>query len=209
MQQHQQNAFQSWAKFLNPTSLKSNLIIASLFLAAYETLRNSAIEHIRGFFTNGFNQDGRIIDPKYKTDVLTRHKSPLGASLLWFREMNVIDDSDIALVDRIREHRNELAHDLPKFIATNDADIDVDLINSICQLVTIIDRWWVREVVIPTNPDFDDQDVDAIDDSEITSGNMMFLQLMIQIATGDAGDAEKMYNQFIQMAEQHITPRST
>lgn len=208
MQKHQQDAFQSWAKFLNPASLKSNLIIASLFLAAYETLRNSIIEHIRSFFTNCFNEDGGIVDPKYHTDVLARHKSPLRASLLWFREMNVVDDSDIELVDRIREHRNQLAHDLPKFIATNDADINVELLGSIYQVVTKIDRWWVREVEIPINPDFDDQDVDAIPDAEITSGNMVFLQMMIQIATGDEAESENLYNQFMQLAEQHAAQTS-
>ncbi|HUT10415.1 MAG TPA: hypothetical protein VMY42_07960 [Thermoguttaceae bacterium] len=208
MQKHQQDVFQSWAKFLNPASLKLNLIIASLFLAAYETLRNSIIEQIRAFFTNGFNQEGCIVDPKYQRDVLSRHKSPLRASLLWFREMHVVDDSDIELVDRIREHRNQLAHDLPKFIATNDADINVELIGSIYQLVTRIDRWWVREVEIPTNPDFDDQDVAAIPDAGITSGNMMFLQLMIQIATGDDADAEEMYSQFMQVVEKHAVQTS-
>jgi hypothetical protein len=89
MQEQQRDAFESWAKFLNPRTLKSNLIIASLFLAAYETLRSAIIEHIRGFYTNGFNQNGWIIDTKYQTDVLSRHNSPLRASLLWFREMKV------------------------------------------------------------------------------------------------------------------------
>lgn len=203
MQQYQQDAFQSWAKFLNPASLKSSLIVASLFLAAYETLRNSIIEHIRNLFTHGFNENGWSIDPKYQADVLSRHKSPLRASLLWFREMNVVDDSDIDLVDRIREHRNQVAHDLPKFIATIDADINVELIGAILQLVTKIDRWWVRAIEIPTNPVFDDQDVDCIPDNEITSGNMLFLQLMIQVATGEDGDTEKLYKQFMEMAEQH------
>jgi hypothetical protein len=59
-----------------------------------------------------------------------------------------------------------------------------------------------------TNPDFDDQDVHSIDDAEITSGNMMFLQMMIEIATGDDAIAGEMYNQLMQMAEQRAAKTS-
>ena len=56
MGRQKKDPFLHWAKFLNPESLKSNLIAASLFLAAYETLRASAIEQIRSFLTIKFNK---------------------------------------------------------------------------------------------------------------------------------------------------------
>jgi len=203
MQKHQEDAYQSWIEFLNPASLKSNLIVASLFLAAYETLRNSIIEHIRGFYTNGLGHNKSSVGSDDYEKVLSRHKSPMDASLLWLRDRRIVNASDIKLVNRLRKHRNDLAHDLPRFIGTRDADVNFGLIEEIYQLVTKIDRWWVREVEIPTNPDFDDQDVDAIADEEIVSGNMLFLQLMIHVATGDDADAKKMHDLFVQMAEQH------
>jgi hypothetical protein len=83
------------------------------------------------------------------------------------------------------------------------------MIGSICQLVAKIDRWWIREVEIPSNPDFDDQNLDTIDDSEITSGNMVFLQLLIQTATGDDADADKLYSQFMDRVRGYApNPRS-
>lgn len=96
--------------------------------------------------------------------------------------MSAIGDTDIELVDEIRKHRNELAHDLPKFIATADAEINVNLLGSIYELLTKIDRWWIKEVDIPTNPDFDGQEVA---DDEIQSGMMLCMQIMFRIATDE------------------------
>ncbi len=132
-----------WVKFLNPESLRGNLIGASLFLTAYETLKSTIINQIRNFYTNGFDENGFIIDETYKVKVLSLDKSPLRASLLWLKEHDVIKDSDLDLVDRIREHRNELAHDLGKFISDADAEINVRLLEGIYDLTSKIDRWWI------------------------------------------------------------------
>lgn len=54
---------QSWERFLNPETLRSNLIVASIFLAAYEILRQSIIERIRDFYIKGFDSSGFTVDP--------------------------------------------------------------------------------------------------------------------------------------------------
>ena len=168
------DTFLAWAKFLHPKSLKGNLIAASLFLAAYETLRASVIEQIQSFFTFGFDQNDAHRDDAYRLNVLALDKSPLRASFLWLKENNVIDEVDMKSVDDIRKHRNELAHDLRKFITTVEAEINVQLLGRICELVTKIDRWWILSVEIPSNPDFDSQEVDA---AGVHSGHMIFLRI--------------------------------
>ncbi|MEA5451279.1 hypothetical protein VB780_22045 [Leptolyngbya sp. CCNP1308] len=175
-------AYRSLAKFLNPESLRGNLIAASIFLTAYELLRTSIIDRIRNFFTYEFNEHRGVISEDYKCKVLSLDKSLLRASLLWLKEMSAIDDTDIELVDEMRKHRNELAHNLPKFISTADAEININLLGSIYELLTKIDRWWIKEVEIPTNPDFDDQEVA---DDEIQSGTMLCMQMMLRIATDE------------------------
>lgn len=201
MTDRQPDVFASWMKFLNPDSLKSNLIVASLFLTAYETLRESIIDQLKGFFITGFNRaDGYKYSPDYQSKVLSQHNSPLCASLLWFKDMDAITDEDIDKVDRIREHRNEIAHDLPRFIATADCDVNVALIADICEIVAKIDRWWIREIEIPTNPDFTPDDLDSIDYDAVTSGRMMFLRMMLEIATGTDDKASFYYNEFAKQA---------
>ncbi|NOZ40290.1 MAG: hypothetical protein GXP24_08705 [Planctomycetes bacterium] len=196
MDEHQQRAFNSWAKFLNPQVLRQNLITASLFLAAFESLKSSVTNPIRDFFSNGFDENGFIVDPEYQAEVLDRHKSPLRASLLWLHDREIVDDADIATVDRIREHRNELAHQLMKYVAQSESEIDVELIGEISKLVTKIDRWWILEVEVPANSDYDGQE---IDESEIISGNMFFLQMMMQVAAGD-DSSDETYVAFMEAA---------
>jgi rubrerythrin len=41
--------------------------------------------------------------------------------------------------------------------------------------------------------DFDDQDIATIPDSEITSGRMMFLSLLLKVATADEEEAINFY----------------
>src|SRR2546423_10101103 len=43
---HPKKARESWLKFLNPDSLRTNLLLASLYLSAYEILRNSIMDQI-------------------------------------------------------------------------------------------------------------------------------------------------------------------
>ncbi len=73
----------SWERFLNPETLRSNLIVSAIFLSAYEILRQSIIERIRDFYTTGFDSSGMIVDVKYETEVLTKNRSPVYASLVW------------------------------------------------------------------------------------------------------------------------------
>jgi hypothetical protein len=182
MSEHCAQAHRGWAKFLNPEVLRSNLIVAPIFLAAYEMLRASVIDRIRSFFSHEFRNGEWIASEDYQKKCLALDKSPLRASLLWLKQMSAIDDADIARADRIREHRNQLAHDLPKFLGAPDSEVNVQLLVGIYELVTKIDRWWIRGVDMTTDPDFDGREVA---DEDITSGNMLFIQMMPRIATGE------------------------
>ncbi|MEX2169486.1 MAG: hypothetical protein WD851_09245 [Pirellulales bacterium] len=121
--------------------------------------------------------------------------------MLWFLEMGAIDQDDLDLLERLREHRNEIAHDLPKFITSADHDVNVELLRGLVELVTKIDRWWIKEIEIPANPDFDEADLDAIADAEIQSGRMVFLSLLLQIATRDDSESVQFYQQFMDGVE--------
>lgn len=95
MSDQKDKAFRRWAKVLNPTILRGNLITAAIFLAAYELLRGSVIDRIRDFFTHEFRDGVGIPSETYASDCLALDKSTFRASLLWLRKMSAIDDSDI------------------------------------------------------------------------------------------------------------------
>ena len=74
-----------WEDFLNPEILRTKLISASIYLAAFEILKDSIIERIETFFTDGFGPQGHILSPEYEIEVKSRHKSKVRASLEWLK----------------------------------------------------------------------------------------------------------------------------
>lgn len=188
----------SWKKFLNSQNLRSNLISASMYLTAWESLESAVIDQLRGFYSIGYEEDDWVCGERYRSQVLVRHKSPFRASLLWFLEMNAVNQEDLEIADRIREHRNEIAHRLPEFIFSTEKQIDLELFRSLIALVAKVDKWWIREIEVPTNPDFDNAELTEDDYAKAMSGRMIMLNLMITLATGDNNEVSKWNKEFEQ-----------
>lgn len=91
-----------WERFLNPEVLRTNLMLASIYIASYEILKDSIIKPIKDFYVNGFKGDDYSIDPKYKSEVLNRNKSELYASLEWLKESKVITEDDMTLFEQAK-----------------------------------------------------------------------------------------------------------
>jgi hypothetical protein len=69
------------SKKLDPDAIQSNLVRAGLFLAGWEMLKSEIENKVRDFFSYGFDSNGPLYSPRYKTDVLSRHESQFQASL--------------------------------------------------------------------------------------------------------------------------------
>lgn len=182
-----------WEEFLTPGVLRTKLIGASLYLAAFEMLKNSIIGRIRDFYTDGFNQEGLTVDPKYRDEVLSRSTSRLYASLSWLREKGVISEEDLETFEEIKTRRNSVAHELTNIIA---GATTLDFIETFPKLVALlrkIEVWWIVNVEIPTNPDFDDA---TVDESGIIPGSIITVQIMLSVALGTDGKAEQYLEAF-------------
>jgi hypothetical protein len=181
---------QSWERFLNPESLRANLVTGSLFIAAFEMLKTSIIDHIRDFFSTGFNQSGPIIGERYKTAVLSLNNSPLYASLEWLKNMDAINDKDIEDFEKIKKCRNEIAHEFVNFLSTGPTIDPLPLFPTMISLLSKIEKWWILNVEIPTNPDFDGKD---IDENGIIPGPIMTLQMLTDIDIGSEKGSKAYY----------------
>ena len=185
---------QSWERFLNPDTLRSNLIVASIFLSAYEILRQSIIERIRDFYTTGFDSSGIIVDPKYQAEVLSKNRSPVYASLEWLKESQAIDESDVAVFDRIRQTRNEIAHEITQMLTRGIPDDLLLRFHEMVDLLAKIEKWWIVNVEIPTNPDFDGEE---IDEEGIMPGPVMTIRLLLDIALGSEQESKYYFDEFL------------
>ncbi len=184
----------SWEEFLNPDVTRPRLIAASIYIAGFEALKDSIVDHTRGFFWTGFDESGDKIDPKYQSDVLARNRSPVYASLDWLREMSAIDDADMQAFERVKACRNTLAHELLSTLGTEGLPPDFDqCFNEMVALLRKIEVWWIINVEIATDPDYAGLDVD---EDEIVPGRIMTLQLLWDIALGDEERSRFYWNEF-------------
>lgn len=175
------SASKPWEKFTTPEILQRNLLLASLYLSAYEILKSTLIQRPQEFFTRTFKDGKRILDAEYEV-VEKLHKSPLQASCLWFKDLGAITDQDIDKVHEFREHRNQLAHDLLPFLGDVDQEINLQHLRAIYDLLKKVDTWWVKEIELPCNPDYDEIEVS---DEDIIPGSVLLISLLLQTALQD------------------------
>lgn len=62
------------------------------------------------------------------------------------------------------------------------------------ELLRKIEVWWVVNVELATNPDFDEKEVD---ENEILAGTVMMLKILIDVALGDEKESTYYYNEFL------------
>jgi len=171
-----------WERFLDPDVLRPSLFIATMFITTFEVLKDSVVDRIRSFYTNGFDENGPLVGPEYQIEVASKNKSLIYASLDWLQEHEVIDDKDLATFEQLKRTRNQLAHQLFAVVtgqveSTHEAQFEV-----LVELLRKIEVWWVVNFEIPTNPDFDGQE---IDEAGIVPGAVLSLQMLIQVASGN------------------------
>jgi hypothetical protein len=175
------NIADQWERFLDPDVVKPSLFLATMFITTFEILKDSIVDDIRGFYSDGFDEHGSTVDPEYQLEVLSKNKSPLYASLQWLRESGAIDDEDLATFEKLKNTRNQLAHQLFAVVTGQVESAYGTQFEALVALLRKIGVWWVVNVEIPTNPNFDGQE---IDEAGIVPGAVISLQMLIQVASG-------------------------
>lgn len=172
-----------WEELLNPDITRERLISASLYIAAFEILKQSICDRLRDFYCCGFSVAGDHVDQEYQSEVLSRNSSRLYASLSWLQDNDVLDASDIESFGRVKETRNALAHNLQGLVFGELAPSHVQVFPELIKLLRKIETWWLLNIEIPTHPDYDGQEI--LDD-QVIPGPVIMLQLMLDVASGNS-----------------------
>lgn len=190
-----QNVKQPWEEFLNPEVTRPHLIAASLYIAGFEALKDSIIGRIRSFFWTGFDQGGEKIDPEYETDVLSRNRSPVYASLDWLQEHKAIDEDDLQIFDNVKRCRNTLAHELLSIIGSSGLPDEFDQsFEDMVALLRKVEVWWIVNFEIPINNDHDG--TEKVNEDAIVPGPIVSMQVLMDIALGDEERSKFYYEEF-------------
>lgn len=170
--------------FFDANALRRQLIEVSVFLAGFEMLKTSVVGRLQSFYSNTAGiVSGELkweVSPEYRQCVLSRDKSEQCASLLWLKEAEAITDEDISAYERVRKCRNRLAHDLMHLLLEEGLPSDFEkCVVDMANLIHKVEKWWIINVDIATDPDFDGKDV--IEDG-IMPGPSLLLQVLRDIA---------------------------
>ncbi|WP_256825520.1 hypothetical protein [Pseudomonas juntendi] len=171
-----------WERFLDPDLVKPSLFLATMFITAFEILKNSTIDRLRNFYTNGWDETGPIISAEYQNRVLSRNKSALYASLDWLQKSGALDSKDLEQYEKLKKTRNLLVHQLFEVVTGQVESNHEAHFEELLELLRKIETWWVVNFETATNPDFDGQ---HIDEASIIPGPTLSLQMLIEVASGN------------------------
>ena len=146
-------------QLLGKDNIRRQLLDAALFLLAYELLRSSIVEGVKEFFCDGFGENGSTYSDEYYSKVLPRAKHVFEASLIFLVEVEAISEDEKTKIQALREHRNEVAHDIPSAIFEVKKRVDLGKLQLAGQLLHKIDNFWGR-VEADVNPDFENEEID-------------------------------------------------
>jgi hypothetical protein len=170
---------------------KKALILASLILTAFETLKYVLVDQPWGFFRKiiGFDSGKEVIEvSKVFKDELQEIRKDLPKSkrgnlliemAFWFKKHGVLTETDIGTVEQIQSYRNEVAHELLKYLVDSDFGVDINYLFKIREISEKVELWWIKEVHIPTCEEFDGVEVK---DSDIHSPKIFLLDHFLSIA---------------------------
>ena len=98
--------------FHDGVDLTRSLTYAGFVLLLFEQVKALIVQPIRAFYDRmTFDDSSPFTD--YSTDVLSRGRNEFNACLLYLRDfMEAIDLADYMVIHSLREHRNDLAHNL-------------------------------------------------------------------------------------------------
>jgi hypothetical protein len=183
-----------WLKFLDPENLKGNLMFSSLYIASFEAFKDYVVDTVKFFFNTGFADGEYTFSEKYNTKVKTKDKSILKATLLWLKELDAINDTDIENYDILMQYRNKLSHELMTLLFKGLPEELPEKFSQLIQLRIKIEKWWIMNIEIPTNPDFDSSP--EIKEEDIMTSSQIFNQLVFDMLSGDEKKASYYQNEF-------------
>lgn len=170
---------------LTPEVVRGRLIRAGLFSLAYELLEIAVVGRLRDFFAD-FNDGQFRPGPDYRTEVLSLDpkgkEDPLRGSLAWLVKSDVISEADRATFWTLKNARNKVAHELGQIVGGSESEVFADHFATMLDLTARIQRWWVINLDVATDPEWDGVEIDP---NEVTHGSEMIMQILVDVALGD------------------------
>jgi hypothetical protein len=192
------------AKIFSPEILRANLLLSSLYLTSYEILKIAIIEGVKDFFIyqtpvsddaekellnsvdptlverlrEGYQKEVNEYEEAVGVSFDDRDKLGLIPSCKWLQKQGALSEEEVDEIRTIRDHRNEIAHELPALLIGEGFDIQVEHFQRIRTLIHKVDVFWARNDVMFDANTFDEVDIQDVSDDEIVSSRDAMLTLI-------------------------------
>jgi hypothetical protein len=180
--------------------LQEQLILASLYVMSFECLKDYVEENFKNFFANGFkrNKNGEVewifsqdfYDKKVKYQKLYKLLAEklldrnikagnlFQIAIAWFYDLEAISDHDFILIYSCTKVRNELAHELYKWLLDDKApSLNKELVSVPLNLYFKISNWWV----VNFEAEIDPQAYEHFSEEEMKSASSFNVQILLQL----------------------------
>jgi hypothetical protein len=158
-------------KKLAVSSVRSALQRAGMFLVGWELLKGDIEDGVRQLFET---KPGAV-NPEYEREVLSRHRYRLQASALWLVEQGALTQAQCHRIEELRNHRNEIAHELAKLLIDPTSDIDVKLLEEMGTMLRAVGTFFGR-ITVQCDPTLGSGQVE---DEEIRSGASLLMDHLV------------------------------
>ncbi|MFL0287887.1 hypothetical protein ACJH6H_21770 [Mycobacterium sp. SMC-21] len=167
---------------LKPDVIRGTLAFAGLYQIAHEMIKDLVLVKVREFFCLDWDLDGGWSmtaeeETQYRNHVLSLASNRFRASLLWLVRNDAITQMQADRLDLVRTHRDELVHELAKYIIDPDEDPDTELLVDALAILKDLHRFWIN-VELSTGGFLlpDGSDVGDVDADEVMPFSLMLLQ---------------------------------
>lgn len=166
-----------------PESMSLSLMRAAALLTAWEFIRSDIVQGVKDFFCYGVDESGHYLyDDSYDSDVsskVAKGGSPtiFDVSAEWLVGMEALTESDVELLQAIREHRNDVAHELAKYLVDPKYAVNVDLLLQARDVIQRLGQFW-GQITVDTDPSFDGREVAPED---IRSGQSLLFDYVLSL----------------------------
>lgn len=126
---------------LAPETIRVILSYAGLVLLLYEELKHEVVDEVRDFYTF----DETFDEADYARDVRSLNpRSLFRASAQWLLKSGAITADQIEVLERLYEHRKDVAHELIKYLIDVDSEVDADLFIQALEVLKDIRKFWTQ-----------------------------------------------------------------
>ena len=129
-------------------------------------------------FRQGYLNDVARYESEVGIKLDNRDMHGLMPSCYWLQKQGLLTEPEIESIKAIREHRNEIAHELPSILISKNLDVNLEHFQTIRQLLHKVDVFWARNDLLLDPTTFEEVDIYEIPDTEIYSSREAILELI-------------------------------